>query len=128
MNIKKQILTLFGILFLILGGIGLFLPVWPTTPFVLLSVACLSSNPKLQSKVLKIPFVIEYVESYKNKTGLPIKVTVSSLSFLWFMLILSMIIKRSFYLNIALMIIGILVTIHIVWIYRNRQKLELEDK
>ncbi len=50
---KKTLYLLFGHLFLIIGIIGVFLPVLPTTPFLLLSAFLYSkSSPKIHNWII----------------------------------------------------------------------------
>lgn len=132
MRIKNILLTVLAILLLALGTIGAFLPILPTTPFVLAAVACLSSNPKLRNKITRIPFFKEYLDNYKNRQGLSKKVVTQSLVFLWGMLIISMIAIAKLWLIILLFTIGTAVTIHILWMAgvgkRGREKKLLKDK
>ena len=125
---KNIFLTVIGLFFLSLGFIGLFLPVWPTTPFVLVSVGCLGANPKIQNKVLKIPYVRQYVNSYYHQKGLPTKTMVITLSFLWGMLILSMVTVKKEWLTLLLIAIGLGVTLHIFWIGKVREKRKNREK
>ncbi|MGI6576960.1 MAG: DUF454 family protein [Eubacteriales bacterium] len=74
MQLKSIVLTALGLLFLVLGAIGLFVPVWPTTPFVLLSVACCSSAPRVRALIMQFPFsenttkIINIDEGYRKKS------------------------------------------------------------
>lgn len=113
MSLKCILLTGLGFLFLALGFIGLFLPVWPTTPFVLAAAACFSVNPKIQSRIMKINFFREHYENYQNRTGLPRKNVIISLTWLWGLLILSMVLVKSYW-GLLLILVGFGVTWHIL--------------
>ncbi|MEA4970991.1 MAG: YbaN family protein [Candidatus Pelethousia sp.] len=120
MRIKTILLTGLGFLFLGLGAIGLLVPVWPTTPFVLLSAACFSSTPRLRAKIMKVPFFREHIENYENRTGLSRKTVAVSLGYLWGMLLLSMLLIRKAWIIGLLCAIGAAVTIHIFCVAKAR--------
>lgn len=118
MRIRAVALTALGLLFLGLGAIGLLLPVWPTTPFVLLSATCLSATPRLRAQIMRITFFREYATHYADKTGISRKTVVLSLVWLWGMLLLSMALVHTLWIVLVLLPVGALVTWHIVWIAR----------
>ena len=124
MNFKTILLSGLGFFFLGLGAIGLVLPVWPTTPFVLLSAACFTSTPRIKARIMKIRFFKEYIESYEQKSGLSKKTVTKSLIWLWGMLLLSMFIMKVLWLSLLLSAIGIAVTTHILWISKPRPSKE----
>ena len=121
------LLTGFGFIFLALGAIGLLLPVWPTTPFVLLSAACFSCTPRLRAQIMKIPFFKEHIENYEHKTGLSRKTVIISLSYLWGMLLFSMLILKNVWIACLLLFIGTSVTIHILCIAKAKKKNEKNE-
>lgn len=121
MQLKIILLTSLGFLFLALGFIGLFLPVWPTTPFVLVAAACFSVNPKIQSQIMKIDFFREHYENYQNRTGLPRKNVIISLTWLWGLLILSMVLLKSYW-GLLLILVGVAVTWHILHMAKSRTR------
>ncbi len=113
-----------GFLFLALAAIGLLLPIWPTTPFVLLSVGCFSSTPKLKKQLMRIPFFREYYESYTAGHGLRRKTVLCSLIFLWGMLLVSSLVMWKLWVMLLMIPIGLVVTVHILWIAKGRVKLD----
>jgi len=126
LQLKTFLLTGLGFVFLGLGAIGLLLPVWPTTPFVLVSVACFSSAPRVKSRIVKIPFFREHIENYEHRTGLSHKTVWISMVWLWGMLFLSMFLLKSFWISVFLLMVGAAVTTHILWMakgnFRKKEK------
>ena len=106
--------TIAGFLCLFVGMIGIFLPILPTTPFLLIAIACFASSPKLSSWLLKIKILQDYYTNYNERTGLKKNTIIFSLCFLWVMLIISMIAIHSLWAFIVMPIIGIAVTIHVL--------------
>ncbi|MGL5123652.1 MAG: YbaN family protein [Fusobacteriaceae bacterium] len=83
MNIKKIFFFIIAILSLILGVIGIFLPVLPTTPFLLLTALLLErSSPKFHKILLQNKVVGKYLSDYIEKKGITLKNKIISLIFL----------------------------------------------
>ena len=118
MNLKTVLICCAGFLMLALGLIGIFLPIWPTTPFILVASGCFASVPALYSRILKIPFVNEYIKNYKDRRGVSRKTVAVSLIFLWVMLLIPALRTDKLWLMCLLALIGIAVTIHILLISR----------
>ncbi len=122
MQLKSLLLTALGIVFLGLGAIGVLLPVWPTTPFVLVSVACFSSTPHIKAQILKIPIFREHIENYEQRTGLSPKTVRNSLIWLWGTLLVSMVIIHKLWIIALLSVVGVSVTFHILSIAKAKDK------
>ncbi len=122
MGIKNILLCGVGFLLLGMGAIGLVLPLWPTTPFVLAAAGCFASTPRIYEKVIKIPFFNEYIRNYKDRKGLKPKTVIISLTSLWGMLLLSAFHIQKSWVLIILAVVGISVTTHILWIAKARNK------
>lgn len=121
MRIQTIFMTIAGLFLLLLGAIGVFLPVWPTTPFVLAGAACLTGTPKLRGVILRVPLFREHIENYKNRTGLPRAIVVRSLLYLWGMLLLSMFFVRRPWVIALEALVGVCVTLHILWIAKPKE-------
>ncbi|MDR0944357.1 MAG: YbaN family protein [Ruminococcus sp.] len=124
---RKIIFLTGGFLCLVLGGIGMFFPILPTTPFVLVAAACFSVSPPIQKRIYKIKFFREYLDSYKKGTPIDTKTRITSISALWVMLIASMIIARKMIMFIILPIVGVAVTIHLLTIGRRKRAKEFSE-
>lgn len=124
MKVKIVLLTALGFVFLGLGAIGLILPVLPTTPFVLLSAACFSHSPRIKAQVMKITFFREHIENYKYRKGLSRKNVTISLSYLWVMLLISILVVEKLWVALLLLAIGSGVTTHILLMAKGKNRVE----
>lgn len=117
MRIKIILLNIIGLIALSLGAIGIIIPVLPTTPFVLLAAGCFSvSSPRLLKFVKKNKFFGYYIDNYQTKSGVPVKIKVRAIIFLWVGLIASMLLNPKPMFMIMLGMIGTGVTIHLLTI------------
>lgn len=118
---KKTLLFIGGWLALILGFIGLLLPVMPTTPFVVLAAVCFSySSPRFYRLLRKAPYFGPYIENYKTKQGVPLKSKVLILTFVWTGISISAFVIAKPWAVVVLMAVGLSVTIHILWLKTRR--------
>ena len=116
MKLGGYIKMIFGFVLLVCGGVGVLVPLWPTTPFVLLAVWCFSATPWVQRKILAIGFFREHYDNYTTGKGLDRKTVVESLIFLWSMLGLSGFFSQEPRVILLLCIVGVSVTGHILWV------------
>jgi uncharacterized membrane protein YbaN (DUF454 family) len=73
-----------GWLSVALGTLGIFLPVLPTTPFLLLAAACfMRSSPKFYHWLVQHPKLGGYVVHYLNGKGLPKRAKVITIVMIW---------------------------------------------
>src|SRR5687768_5672156 len=65
---KRTIYLAIGLLSLLLGGIGLFLPLLPTVPFVILAAFCFArSSPRLEARLLSHPVFGPHIEAWRTR-------------------------------------------------------------
>lgn len=84
----KWILTILGLLALGLGILGIFLPVLPTTPLLLLAAALfLRSNRGLYDWLLNHPKLGPYIRNFMEHKAIPLKIKVLSVSLVWITLL-----------------------------------------
>ena len=112
----RAILISFGTFFLILGAVGIFIPILPTTPFLLLAAACYArSSEKFYLWLINNKWLGVYIKSYMEGKGIPLKIKIYAISLLWVTILLSaFFIITILWIKIILIIIAIIVTYHIL--------------
>lgn len=86
--IMKILLTILGLVSLGLGILGIFLPVLPTTPLLLLAAALfLRSNMKLYDWLLNHPKLGPYIRNFMEHKAIPLKIKILSVSLVWITLL-----------------------------------------
>lgn len=114
----RRLLIIAGTFFVVMGIIGIFLPILPTTPFLLLAAWCYAkSSKRFYNWLISNKWFGNYIENYREGRGVPLKIKVLSISFLWITISFSVfLIVANFWVRIILILIAIGVTIHILTI------------
>ena len=113
----KYIFLFLGILSLILGIIGIFLPVLPTTPFLLLSAFLFSrSSKRLYAWLLNHKVLGAYIKGFLQEKAIPLHIKIYSISVLWLTITGAILfaVNGKPYLQILLAVIAIGISIHIL--------------
>lgn len=115
MNIRNALLTLAGSVLVALGVIGIFLPLLPTTPFLILAAMAFSAgNEKMYDRLMRTRHVGEYIRNYRDGTGVSKSTKILSLAYLWAFLALSACFMRDKIWVLAILAaVGISVTAHV---------------
>jgi hypothetical protein len=83
-SISRALWLSVGVICMVLGAIGIVLPILPTTPFLLASAACFcKSSPRMYKWLLNNKWFGEYIRNYKEGRGLTLKTKITALSVLW---------------------------------------------
>ncbi len=113
----KLALNIIGIVAVILGIIGLFLPLLPTTPFLLLASACFArGSDKLHNWLLSHGVFGRYLRDFEAGRGIPLRGKVVATILMWASLAYSIHRFDILALRVALALTGICVSIYL-WRY-----------
>ncbi|MDR0510079.1 MAG: YbaN family protein [Rikenellaceae bacterium] len=113
----KYLLIVLGIVSLCLGILGVFLPVLPTTPFLLLSATLfMRSSKRLYHWLLNHKVFGQYIRSFMENRSIPLKVKVISIAVMWASMFSTVffVINGKLWLQLLLFAIAIGATIHIL--------------
>lgn len=80
----KLALNLIGGIAVVLAILGVFLPLLPTTPFLLLASACFArGSTRLHTWLINNRLFGEYLRNYEQGRGIPLRGKVVALAMLW---------------------------------------------
>ena len=87
---KRALLVVAGSLCLGLAVLGLFLPLLPTTPFLLLASACyVRSSERLHGWLMGNRLLGGYIRNFKERRGIPLRAKVTTVALIWLPLLYS---------------------------------------
>jgi len=117
-KIKRHLILLGGFISLVLGIIGIVIPILPTTPFLLLaSAAFAKSSERFNNWLLNNKILGAYIKNYREGKGLPLKLKIITLSLLWITILISLLfLMELLWLQVLLICIATAVSIHIILI------------
>ena len=107
----KIVLNVIGCIAIVLAVLGVFLPLLPTTPFLLLASACfVRGSDRMHHWLRHHPLFGEYLRNFEDKRALPLRAKVVSLVLLWTSMIYSIYLVKPLFLRIMLLAIAAGVT------------------
>jgi hypothetical protein len=126
--VKKYFLMAAGIICMLLGILGIFLPLLPTTPFFLLAAACFFRSSKtLYAWLISHKFFGKRILYYRVYKAISLKSKLLSLALLWLTIGYSMFfVVKIFWLKIILFLVAAGVSTHLISFQTLTQKM-IED-
>ena len=112
---KRRLLIGAGTLFTGLGIIGVFIPILPTTPFLLLAAACyMRSSERFYQWLINNRIFGAYVRNYIEGRGMPVRTKIFTILLLWLTIGFSITFGvQNIVIRIVLICLAIGVTAHI---------------
>lgn len=114
---KRIIFISLGSLSFVLGIVGIFLPVLPTTPFLLLTAWCYAnSSQRLYQWLITHPVFGAYILQFREDRSIPMRVKIVAISTLWVFLLVSIlwVVRAYWYVQLLLLMIGVGVTAYLL--------------
>ena len=76
----RYVYLIVGLIAVALGVIGIILPIVPTTPFLILALACFSkSSPRLHQWLIRHPWVGPTLQQWQTQRSIPARVKVRAM-------------------------------------------------
>jgi uncharacterized membrane protein YbaN (DUF454 family) len=121
-TVKRRLLIGAGTLFTGLGIIGIFIPILPTTPFLLLAAACyMRSSARFYQWLIGNRIFGAYVRNYIEGRGMPVRIKLFTILLLWLTIGLTTAFGvQNTIIRIVLICIAVGVTVHIALIRKRK--------
>ena len=122
-KLSKQLLMAAGTISTAIGILGIFVPILPTTPFLLLAAACyIRSSERFYCCLLNNRLFGTYIRNYIEGRGMPIRIKICTIILLWITIGISVCIgTQNLVVRIVLVLVAIGVTLHIIYIRARKQ-------
>lgn len=105
-RIVKYIYIIIGVIAVILGSIGVVLPVLPTTPFLLLASFCFAKgSERFNNWFTNTKLYKKHLHSFVKERAMTLKQKICLLAFADFMIAFPIIILNSIYIKIFLILL-----------------------
>ncbi len=115
-KMMRGIYVIVGTIALVIGAIGIFLPVIPTTPLVILAAACYyRGSERLHAWILSSRWFGETIKNYQAGRGLTRDTKVRAISMMWAgILISTWFFVSNLFVRVAMIGVAIVVTVYLV--------------
>lgn len=114
-RLLKLFLLASGLIFTGLGIAGIFIPLLPTTPFLLLAAACFArSSERFHSWLTEHEKLGPFIKGYLDGSGIPLRAKVVALTLIWLTLPPStLMLVSNPWLKMLLLILAITLSIYL---------------
>jgi len=115
-RIAKVLLIVSGTFFVALGVLGVFVPVLPTTPFLLLAAFCYArSSERFLHWLLTNRWFGAYIKNYREGRGIPLREKLLTIVALWLSISFSALyVVESWWGKLLLVAVAVGVTVHLL--------------
>ncbi|MBP3331371.1 MAG: YbaN family protein [Tidjanibacter sp.] len=112
----RILFILLGSLSLVLAVVGIFLPLLPTTPLLLLAAALyLRSSPRLYEWLLNHKYLGPYIRNFREHRAIPLRAKIVSVALIWITLLYCALwVVSQIWIKILLIGLVVALTIHIL--------------
>ena len=98
-----------------LAILGIFLPLVPTVPLLLLAAACFArSSERFHNWLLNHQKLGPMIHCYLNGQGIPLRAKITAIGLIWLSISISVFVLNPFWLKFLLVIIGFSVTLYLL--------------
>jgi len=99
-----------------LGVLGIFLPLLPTVPLLLLAAACFArSSERFHNWLLDHPHLGPMIRGYLDGQGIPLRAKITAIGLIWVTIPISVLfIIPLFWVKVFLIVIGLCITIYLL--------------
>ena len=111
---RRAALLVCGTLSLGLGIVGIFVPLLPTTCFLLIAAWCYArSSSRLYDRLMRARWIGGYLRRYRDERAIPVHVRVASVVMMWITIGYSVLVFPNLLIRGALLLTAIAVTWHL---------------
>lgn len=113
----KIFLAILGGVAFVLGVVGIFVPLLPTTPFLLLAAALwVRSSQRLYEWLLTHRCFGEYIRNFRENNAIPLRAKVVSITLMWATMLycIFVLLDGRWWAQVALLVVAVGVTWHIL--------------
>lgn len=114
MGVRRTALMVAGWTCVGLGTLGIFLPVLPTTCFLLIAGACFArSSPRAHRWLHDNRWFGRYLRDYREHGMIPMRVKFVSLAVLWVTILATVVAVPNLWVRITVAAIAVVITLHV---------------
>ncbi|MBE0575897.1 MAG: YbaN family protein [Desulfuromonadales bacterium] len=115
-TILRLALIIVGLACTVLALLGIFMPLLPTVPLLLLAAACFArSSERIHGWLLGHPHLGPLILNFQNGQGMPLRAKVSAIALVWVTIPVSVLFFIPLlWVKVSLIVIGLSVTIYLL--------------